>query len=159
VPIQIPPSSPTTCTATIGARRPSCSPKMRPGGSRRRISPSCPSLAASCHPGRSRNWMRDTSCATVFPGYTCLRNMEPATLTIRNTGNLFRDYFEPSRVFMKGGRVMTIHDPGTMKPAAHGLELNLQKAEPFKLPAQDLTGIIDMNPRYRQRRAIVSCYV
>ena len=85
--------------------------------------------------------------------------MEPATLTIRNTGNLFRDYFEPSRVFMKGGRVMTIHDPGTMKPAAHGLELNLQKAEPFKLPAQDLTGIIDMNPRYRQRRAIVSCYV
>ena len=85
--------------------------------------------------------------------------MEPATLTIRNTGNLFRDYFEPSRVFMKGGRVMTIHDPGAMKLAAHGLELNLQKAKPFKLPAQDLTGVVNIKPRYRQRRAVVGFYV
>jgi len=60
---------------------------------------------------------------------------------------------------MKGDRVMTIHDPGTMKLAAHGLELNLQKAKPFKLPAQDLTGVVDIKPRYRQCRAIVAPYV
>ena len=85
--------------------------------------------------------------------------MKLAALAVRNTGNLFRNYFEPSRVIMKGGRVMTIHDPGPIKLAAHGLELNLQKAEPFKPPAQDLTGVVDLKPRYRQRRAVVFCYV
>ena len=73
--------------------------------------------------------------------------MKLAALAVRNTGNLFRNYFEPSRVIMKGGRVMTIHDPGPIKLAAHGLELNLQKAEPFKPPAQDLTGVVDLKPR------------
>ena len=88
-----------------------------------------------------------------------LQDMKLAALAVRNTGNLFRDYFEPSRVVMKGGRAMTIHDPGPMKLAAHGLEFNLQEAEPFKLPAQDLTGVVNIKPRYRQRRAVIAFYV
>jgi hypothetical protein len=88
-----------------------------------------------------------------------LRDMKLAALAVRNTGNLFRDYFEPSRVVMKGSRAMTIHDPGPMKLTAYGLELNLQEAEPFKLPAQDLTGVVNIKPRYRQRRAVIAFYV
>jgi hypothetical protein len=60
---------------------------------------------------------------------------------------------------MKGSRAMTIHDPGPMKLTAYGLELNLQEAEPFKLPAQDLTGVVNIKPRYRQRRAVIAFYV
>jgi hypothetical protein len=61
--------------------------------------------------------------------------MKLAALAVRNTGNLFRDYFEPSRVVMKGSRAMTIHDPGPMKLTAYGLELiskklNLSNCQP-----------------------------